>query len=137
MNNSEGLTIKRGNNRHSFTMSSHGYRLVVEENAERVPRNYPYCCKFGTVSFDEYGDYAGFGIGKREKNEATSFCDGMERQMMSLQEEKESTLQEIERLKQKVMAIDDFLNALPAIFIADGFDDKPQERHDKIQRSRK
>ncbi len=117
------LKITREGNDHSFTLASNGYRIVVTEKDDALPKGYPYCYKFGIISFDSKGNYAKMGIGKVKRNEATSFLDGIEKEMVSLQEEKDRIRNEIKELKRKINAIDDFLEALPQIFINDGIRD--------------
>ena len=116
----DGLKIEKQGNPHSFTMSSHGYRLVFKETDEELPPGYPYCYKFGILSFDSRGEYAGFGIGKKKRNSARSFLDGVEMEMLSLQKEKEQSMEAMRELERKMQAIDDFLEALPKVFIDDG-----------------
>ena len=120
INGSDDLKMTREGNDHSFTLSSNGYRLVVTEQEVELPKGYPYCCKFGIVSFDGNGEYAGIGIGKAKRNDAQSFADGMEKEIVSLQEARRDAEAEIEGLKRKIRAIDDFLEVIPQIFISDG-----------------
>lgn len=117
-----GLEEKPSGNRHSFTLESNGYRLMFREWDDLVV-NF-YCEKFAVVSYDQNGDYAYLGIGKRRKNDCQSFADGVEKEMILLQHEKEQALNEIAELKRKVSAIDDFLSALPKVFLEDGVDFK-------------
>jgi hypothetical protein len=117
---SPDFKMTRDGNDHSFTLYSNGYRLVAKESDEELPSGYPYCYKFGIVSFDGNGNYARMGIGKVKRNDANSFTDGIEKQMVCLQEERRNAEAGIEELKRKLHAIDDFLEVLPQIFLNDG-----------------
>ena len=75
------LVEKKSKNRHSFTLESNGYRLVFHEDKEKY-RNESYCCRFSLVSYDKDDNYAYIGIGKKEQNDAASFADADEKEMM-------------------------------------------------------
>lgn len=120
------MKIKRTNKRHSFELESNGYRLVFEERESQY-KNQPYFHYFGIVSFTPDGEYAHFGIGKWDRNNSTSFQDAIEKQMLALDEKRESTIKEIEELKRRIEALNEFQMGLSKIFLEDGVDTQKEE----------
>lgn len=112
-------------NRHTFIMSHDGYRLIFDEwDDKMVPKSYPYCARMSVLSRDENGGYAYFGLGKKQKNDATSFADAIDREMAMLKEEISAVDGEMEKLRRKQDAMRAFLEELPKMMLEDGVDTK-------------
>jgi len=122
------LVEKKSKNRHSFTLESNGYRLVFHEDEEKY-RNEPYCCRFSLVSYDKNDDYAYVGIGKKEQNDAASFADAIEKEMLELSKKRKDISDDIEKLQRMLSAIDEFSEILPKIMLEDGIDNGTKRKH--------
>lgn len=118
-------TLHSNKNRHTFQLEHDGYVLSFEEwDKDSVPDSYPYAARLSIVSYDSDGRSGYFGIGKREKNGAESFADGVEKEMLELKEQMASVDEEIRRLRRKKSAMTRFLKVLPKIMLEDGVDTK-------------
>ncbi len=113
------MDIERTDKRHSFTLVSNGFRLVFKENERKYPQ-YGSC--FGITSFDNHGNYAQLGIGKAMRNDSTSFTNGVEKEMLHLEQMRKNAEAEIAYLQRKLKAINDFLDFMPKLMLEDGLD---------------
>lgn len=116
------MKIEKGKNRHSFTLESNGYRLIFLENSPQY-KGQPYCQRFGIVSIGPDGEYARIGIGKMEKNNANSFADAVEKQMVEIENRKDSLKKDMEELQRKFDAMTEFGEVLPKLFLENGVGD--------------
>lgn len=128
-------TLHSNKNRHTFQLEHDGYVLSFEEwesDKDSVPDSRPYCARLSIVSYDSDGRGGYFGLGKREKNGAESFADGVEKEMLELKGKMASVDEEIRRLRRKKSAMARFLKALPKIMLEDGVDTKEDSRVNPI-----
>ena len=124
------MKVVKGENSHSFTFESNGYRLVFRETEQQYKQQ-PYSHRFGVSSYDSKGEYARIGIGIAEQNTSVSFQNAVEMQMAKLDECRLKIIKEGEELRRKLTAIDEFLAALPKVFVNDGITDNGIEASKK------